>query len=120
MPERYTLNVNGKSCTVEAEADTPLLYILRNDLKLKGASGKDSTNMFGVANNQYNADQLSVAEPPRRPGNMPQLYFALGEGPAVEPMSRLFQPRGFANRFVAVANVPAGPHTIIAIAEGRK
>ncbi len=37
MPERHTLNVNGQTCTVEAEADTPLLYILRNDLKLKGA-----------------------------------------------------------------------------------
>ena len=37
MPERYALTVNGKSCTVEAEGDTPLLYILRNDLKLKGA-----------------------------------------------------------------------------------
>lgn len=37
MPERYTLMVNGQSCTVEADADTPLLYILRNDLGLKGA-----------------------------------------------------------------------------------
>jgi nicotinate dehydrogenase subunit A len=37
MPERYTLTVNGQAATVEAEADTPLLYILRNDLKLKGA-----------------------------------------------------------------------------------
>lgn len=37
MPERYTLTVNGQSCTVEADADTPLLYILRNDLNLKGA-----------------------------------------------------------------------------------
>lgn len=37
MPERYTLTVNGQACTVEAEPDTPLLYILRNDLKLKGA-----------------------------------------------------------------------------------
>jgi aerobic-type carbon monoxide dehydrogenase small subunit (CoxS/CutS family) len=37
MPERYTLTVNGKPTTVEADADTPLLYILRNDLKLKGA-----------------------------------------------------------------------------------
>jgi len=37
MPERYTLTVNGKDCTVEAEGDTPLLYILRNDLELKGA-----------------------------------------------------------------------------------
>lgn len=37
MPERYTLNVNGRHHDVEAERDTPLLYILRNDLKLKGA-----------------------------------------------------------------------------------
>lgn len=37
MPERYTLTVNGRTATVEADADTPLLYILRNDLKLKGA-----------------------------------------------------------------------------------
>jgi nicotinate dehydrogenase subunit A len=37
MPESYTFTVNGEACSVEAEADTPLLYILRNDLKLKGA-----------------------------------------------------------------------------------
>jgi len=37
MSERFTLNVNGASHTVEAEPDTPLLYILRNDLDLKGA-----------------------------------------------------------------------------------
>lgn len=37
MPERIQLTVNGKACIVEAEPDTPLLYILRNDLKLKGA-----------------------------------------------------------------------------------
>jgi nicotinate dehydrogenase subunit A len=32
-----TLNVNGQQQTVEAEADTPLLYVLRNDLKLNAA-----------------------------------------------------------------------------------
>ena len=37
MPEPITLNVNGVQHTVRAEPDTPLLYILRNDLKLKGA-----------------------------------------------------------------------------------
>jgi nicotinate dehydrogenase subunit A len=37
MPEPITLNVNGVQHTVHAEPDTPLLYILRNDLKLKGA-----------------------------------------------------------------------------------
>jgi nicotinate dehydrogenase subunit A len=32
-----TLNVNGKSRSVPAEPDTPLLYVLRNDLELNGA-----------------------------------------------------------------------------------
>ncbi|MDH5536946.1 MAG: (2Fe-2S)-binding protein [Betaproteobacteria bacterium] len=31
-----TLTVNGASHTVAAEPETPLLYVLRNDLKLKG------------------------------------------------------------------------------------
>jgi nicotinate dehydrogenase subunit A len=34
MPEKYSLNVNGKTQTVEAEPDMPLLYALRNDLGL--------------------------------------------------------------------------------------
>jgi nicotinate dehydrogenase subunit A len=33
---RMTLKVNGKSRTVDAEPDTPLLYVLRNDLELHG------------------------------------------------------------------------------------
>jgi nicotinate dehydrogenase subunit A len=33
---RLDLQVNGRSYAVEAEADTPLLYILRNDLQLNG------------------------------------------------------------------------------------
>ncbi len=37
MPDTITLNVNGTQHTVRAGPDTPLLYILRNDLKLKGA-----------------------------------------------------------------------------------
>ena len=31
-----TLKVNGTERVVEADAETPLLYVLRNDLKLKG------------------------------------------------------------------------------------
>ncbi len=37
MPQRLALQVNGVTHTVAAKADTPLLYILRNDLKLNGA-----------------------------------------------------------------------------------
>ena len=32
-----SLNVNGQSRSVPAEPDTPLLYVLRNDLALNGA-----------------------------------------------------------------------------------
>lgn len=35
MPS-YTLTVNGRTATVSAAADTPLIYVLRNDLHLKG------------------------------------------------------------------------------------
>lgn len=37
MTQTTTLSVNGVSHTLEADPDTPLLYVLRNDLKLKGA-----------------------------------------------------------------------------------
>jgi nicotinate dehydrogenase subunit A len=33
---QITLNVNGKSRTVDTDPMTPLLYVLRNDLELKG------------------------------------------------------------------------------------
>ncbi len=36
MAETFKLRVNGRECEVLAEPNTPLLYILRNDLKLKG------------------------------------------------------------------------------------
>jgi len=36
MPDRFVLNVNGAEHAVVAEGDTPLLYVLRNDLGLNG------------------------------------------------------------------------------------
>jgi nicotinate dehydrogenase subunit A len=36
MPQDYSLKVNGASRRVNVEPDTPLLYILRNDLELSG------------------------------------------------------------------------------------
>jgi nicotinate dehydrogenase subunit A len=37
LPEPTAFTVNGAAHSVQAEADTPLLYVLRNDLDLKGA-----------------------------------------------------------------------------------
>ena len=36
MPQDYSLKVNGAARRVTVEPDTPLLYILRNDLELNG------------------------------------------------------------------------------------
>ena len=36
MPKVFKLNVNGRSADVTCEEDTPLLYVLRNDLSLNG------------------------------------------------------------------------------------
>ena len=37
MAEKFTLRVNGAEHSVTVEPDTPLLYVLRNDLGLKSA-----------------------------------------------------------------------------------
>jgi nicotinate dehydrogenase subunit A len=36
MPETFRINVNGVEHAVTADGDTPLLYVLRNDLRLNG------------------------------------------------------------------------------------
>nr|WP_315262737.1 2Fe-2S iron-sulfur cluster-binding protein [uncultured Limnohabitans sp.] len=36
MTMKYQLNVNGKNVTTEADSDTPLLYVLRDNLALQG------------------------------------------------------------------------------------
>ena len=36
MPQNYTLRVNGATRNANVEPDTPLLYVLRNDLELNG------------------------------------------------------------------------------------
>ena len=36
MKETVQLDVNGRTLTVETDPETPLLYVLRNDLKLNG------------------------------------------------------------------------------------
>ncbi|HEX3486159.1 MAG TPA: (2Fe-2S)-binding protein [Micropepsaceae bacterium] len=37
MPQSYRLQVNGEAREITAERDTPLLYVLKNDLELSGA-----------------------------------------------------------------------------------
>ena len=45
----YTINVNGESRTVEVEADTPLLWVLRDELELKGSKFGCGMGLFAIA-----------------------------------------------------------------------
>ena len=51
MPRKINLKVNGKNHRVSVAPDTPLLYVLRNDLGLKGAK-------FGCGLNQCGACRI--------------------------------------------------------------
>ena len=59
MPQTYTLRVNGSTRNVTVEPDTPLLYVLRNDLELNGAR-------FGCGLSQCGACTVLVDGKPAR------------------------------------------------------
>jgi nicotinate dehydrogenase subunit A len=57
MP-KYSLKVNGKSRAVEADADTPLLYVLRENLELKGPRFGCGLGQCGACMVQVNGEAV--------------------------------------------------------------
>jgi len=70
--ERFRLIVNGASSEIEASADTPLLYALRNDLALKGTR-------FGCGSGQCGACFVLVEGHPTPACDTP-LWSVAGKG----------------------------------------
>lgn len=50
MTQTFTLNVNGTEHAIAAEGDTPLLYVLRNDLQLLGTRFGCGLGQCGACN----------------------------------------------------------------------
>jgi nicotinate dehydrogenase subunit A len=83
MPTLFTLRVNGTARSVEVEPATPLLYVLRNDLKLNGAK-------FGCGQAQCGACSVLVDGIERRSCVYP--ISAVGKG-SITTLEGLGTPR---------------------------
>ena len=87
-----TLNVNGKAHAVDADPETPLLYVLRNELKLKGAR-------FGCGMGQCGACMVIVDGKAVQSCDVPASAVAgkaittiegIGAAGALQPLQRAF------------------------------
>ena len=92
MPTDFQLNVNGASRRVSVEPDTPLLYILRNDLELSGPR-------FGCGLSQCGACTVLVDGRPTRScvtpvseigGKAVTTLEGLGTGDKPHPLQKAF------------------------------
>ena len=64
MAETFKLRVNGRDCEVRAEPNTPLLYILRNDLKLKGTRFGCGEGQCGACNVLFDGNAVQSCATP--------------------------------------------------------
>ena len=72
MPQDYSLKVNGTARRVNVEPDTPLLYVLRNDMELSGPR-------FGCGLSQCGACTVLVNGKPTRSCVTPVVSIQSGE-----------------------------------------
>jgi len=89
-----TLNVNGQLHDIGAEPETPLLYVLRNDLKLKGAR-------FGCGLGQCGACTVLIDGKPVQSCDLP-LSAAAGKSiTTIEGIAQNGKPHPLQRAFIA-------------------
>jgi nicotinate dehydrogenase subunit A len=94
MAGRIALHVNGTRCEVEADADTPLLYALRNDLGLKGTRYGCGLGQCGACNVLLDGRPVQSCDTP--------LWAAAGKRVVtVEGLGTLAAPHPIQRAFIA-------------------
>ena len=96
-----SLKVNGATRSVPAEPDTPLLYVLRNDLELNGAK-------FGCGLSQCGACTVLVNGQPVRSCVTPIDSLAGAEIATLEGLGTLEKPHVLQRAFIAEQAVQCG------------
>ena len=95
------LKVNGASRSVPAEADTPLLYVLRNDLALNGAK-------FGCGLAQCGACTVLIDGKATRSCVTPLSAVGNGEITTIEGLGSIDKPHALQQAFIEEQAVQCG------------
>jgi len=92
MAEVFKLRVNGSEREVRAEGDTPLLYILRNDLGLKGARFGCGAGQCGACTVLFDGNAVQSCDTPlwSAVGHEVTTIEGLGGAERPHPLQRAF------------------------------
>jgi nicotinate dehydrogenase subunit A len=93
MPTIFTLRVNGTAHSVSTPPNTPLLYVLRNDLRLNGAK-------FGCGQAQCGACSVLVDGIERRSCVYPVSVASKGRITTIEGLGTAHQPDVLQRAFI--------------------
>src|SRR6266849_684933 len=93
MPTLFTLMVNGRARSVRVEPGTPLLYVLRNDLKLNGAK-------FGCGQAQCGACSVLIDGKEQRSCVYPVSAASKGSITTIEGLGAPGQPNALQRAFI--------------------
>ncbi len=92
MAETFKLRVNGRDCEVRAEPNTPLLYILRNDLKLKGTRFGCGEAQCGACTVLFDGNPVQSCDTPlwSSPGHEITTIEGIGGETGLHPLQQAF------------------------------
>lgn len=92
MPQRFRLRVNGREETVDAESNTPLVYILRNDLGLKGTRFGCGAGNCGACTVLLDGNAVQSCDTPlwSAEGHEVTTIEGLGDAENLHPLQRTF------------------------------